>query len=413
MRFEIKLAWRHLIAGGKQTLLTIFAVAIAAMVVLFVQSTISGMQTRLKNTLIGTLSHVTIKPSDTLPDTLGEVVPSGDPDHLLVSDQQPRLQQRTDIDQWERIAGMLSGLPGVKTVAPTVTGSAFAIRGSKRSSVAITGGNPVELEQVSPLQKDMLMGDWLDITTDDVVIGIKLANELRLKLGDRLTLQSSRGVTQTLLVAGIFYTGRETDLSQVYLTLRAAQSLMATGQNVSLVQVKLADAYQADRIASDLKAVLPYRVDSWMSDSASSLNELNSMDVIKSFLTGFVLLASSVAVAAIMIVSVLQKNKQIGILKSMGARDRQILTVFTLEGFGVAIAGAAMGVILALVALSTIGGMAQPNPYGGRAGAVVTVVYDPILMAWLVLIVIVVTVIAAILPALQASKLNPVEVIRG
>lgn len=413
MQFELKLAWRHLLSGGRQTLLTIFAVAIAAMVVLFVQVTISGMQVRLMRTLIGTLSHVTIKPADTLPDPLERITPNTDPNHINVSDQQPRLQQRTDIEQWEGIVQKISHLPNIRATAPTVTGSAFVIRGSKRNSVSVMGGNPSELEQISPLQKDMLLGRWIDMTIDDVVIGIKLANELRLKLGDKVVLQSSRGVTHSFTVGGIFYSGKASDLSQVYLNLRAAQSLMSTGQNVSIIQIKLQDAYQAKRISQELAAVLPYRVDSWMEDSASFLNELNSMNVIKTFLTSFVLLASAVAVAAIMIVSVLQKNKQIGILKSMGAQDRQILITFTLEGLGVAIAGALLGVALALIALNTIGSLSTPNPFGGKADAVVTVAYDPIQMTQLVLIVIAATVIAAILPARQASQLNPVEVIRG
>jgi lipoprotein-releasing system permease protein len=413
MQFELKLAWRHLLSGGKQTILTIFAVAIATMVVLFVQVTISGMQVKLKKTLIGSSSHVTIKPADTLPDTLERVRPQSDPNNISSSEQQPRLQQRTDIDQWEGLVDKVSHFPGVRIAAPVVTGSAFVVRGSKRNSVSIVGGNPTELEQIFPLQKDMLSGQWLDITSEEVVIGIKLANEMRLKLGDRVVLQSSGGVTQSFRVGGIFYTGTATDLNQVYLNLRAAQSIMETGQNISMIQTKLADPFDANNVAKEFSAVLPYKVDSWMVDQAAFLNQISSMDALKGFLTSFVLLASSVAVSAIMIVSVLQKNKQIGILKSMGAQDKQILLTFTLEGLGIALVGAFIGVCLALLALETIGKQSQPNPFGGRADAVVTVVYDPSQMAILVLIVIVATVIAAILPARQASQLNPVEVIRG
>lgn len=411
MQFELKIAWRHLIYNGRQTLLTIFAVSIAAMVVLFVQVTITGMQTRIIRDLSGSLSHVTIKPADTLPEPLERVMPTP-PGQMFVSDQQPRLQQRIDIEQWKSLVENVSHFSGVRLATATVNGSAFIIRGSKRASVFVTGSDPHQLEQIIALQKDILVGRWLDITTDEVVVGIKLANELRLKLGDRIILQSSEGVTQSFRVAGIFYVGNASDLSQVHLTLRAAQGLFATGQNVSTIQTKLADPFQADQIAKQMAAVLPYKTESWMTEQTSILNTIKSQDAIRIFLTSFVLLASSVAVAAIMIVSVLQKNKQIGILKSMGARDRQILTIFTLEGFGVAIVGAFLGVVFAVLAMNAMAKFTLRSPFG-KADAVFTIIYDPLQMAQLVLIVIAATVIAAIYPARQAARMNPVEVIRG
>ena len=413
MRFEIKLAWRHLIAGGGQTVLTIFAVAIAAMVVLFVQITISGMQTRLTRDLVGSLSHVTIKPADTLPDGLEQITPKHDSRWILVSERQPRLQQRTDIGEWKSLVVQIAHFPGVRVATATVSGSAVAVRGSKRDAVTVTGGIPKEMEAICPVQKNMLAGKWLDIIDGDVVIGIKLAEELRLKPDDRLILHSSHGEIRSYKVAGIFYAGNASDVNQVYVTLRAAQSLLATGQSVSMIQTKLTDAYRADQIAAELAAVLPYKVDSWMTDQASFLNALKSQDTIRVFLTAFVLLASSVAVAAIMIVSVLQKNKQIGILKSMGARDQQIRMVFTLEGLGVAVAGAIIGMLLSVVALNGLGGLTQANPFGGRKDAVFTIIYDPVQITQLMLIVIAATVLAAVFPAWKASRLNPVEVIRG
>jgi lipoprotein-releasing system permease protein len=412
MQFELKLAWRHLIHSGKQTILTVVAVAIAAMVVLFVQTMISGMQTRLMKDLVGSLSHVTIKPEDTLPESLERINPTSDSSMLLVSDQQPRLQQRTDIEQWESLSERIAAFPGVRMVTATVEGSAFVIRGSKRKSVGITGSNPPEFEQVSPVQKNIVAGRWLDLKIGEVVIGVKLADELRLQVGDRIVLQSAQNITQSFTVAGVFYAGNASDLSQVYMPLRDAQSLLATGQNVSAIQTKLEDAFRADQTAKELAAVLPYKVDSWMADSASILGVIQSQNAIRLFLTTCVLLASAVAVSAIMIVSVLQKNKQIGILKSMGARDKQILTVFTLEGLGIAIAGASIGVVLAVLAMNSLGRMMQPSPFG-KKDAVFTIIYNPPQMTQLVLIVILATVIAAIFPARQAARLNPVEVIRG
>lgn len=413
MRFELKVAWRHLLSGSWQTVLTIFSVAIAAMVVLFVQITISGMQTRLLANLIGRLPHVTIKPADTLPATLESLTPVHDSQPLLVSYQQPRLQQRTDIEQWQSLLEKLNAYPGVQVAAANVTGSAFFIRGSRRRAVTISGGDPKEQEKIAPLQSDMLAGRWLDINADEIVIGITLANEMHVVPGDRVLLLSEQGVTHSFLVAGIFYTGGPGDLNQVYLNLRAAQSLLAIGQNVSGIQIKLTDPFEANRIARELAATLPYKVDSWMIDQATLLNTLNSQNAIRIFLTGFVLLSSSVAVAAIMIVSVLQKNRQIGILKSMGARDGQILRIFTLEGLGVAITGACFGLIGVTLSMQAMSSIQETPPFGGKPIPLFTLHFDPVLVTEQVAIVIAATVLASIWPARQAARLNPVEVIRG
>lgn len=413
MRFEFSVAWRHLVSAGGQTLLTIFAVAISAMVVLFVQITISGMQTKLLSSLVDSVPHITIKAQDTLPATLESITQSTDPNIITISHQQPKLQQRIDIDQWESLAQKLSNYPGVRAVAANVSGSVFIVRGSKRRTVNISGGNPVELEKVSPIKSDMLAGRWEDITSEEAVIGISLAKEMRINIGDKILMLSSQGVTRTFTVVGIFYVGGQADLNTVYLNLRGAQSLLSTGRNVSTVQVKLKDPFSADKVAREISTVLPYKVDSWMTEQGSVLSVMNSQNAIKIFLTTFVLLSSSVAVSAIMIVSVLQKNRQIGILKSMGAKDRHILTIFTLEGLGVAIIGAFLGLLGVYAAIGSMKSLKQPSPYGGKPVSLFTLDFDPVMVTQLIFVVILATVIASIWPARQASRLNPVEVLRG
>ena len=413
MRFELKIAWRHLISGGGQTILTICSVAIAAMVVLFVQITISGMQTSLMKSLLGSLPHVTVKPPDNLPSAMETVSPSKDLNRISISFQQPKIQQRTDIEQWKSLVPKLQGFHGVQYAVPNVSGSAFIIRGSKRRSVNISGGDPAEQEKITPLAGDLLAGRWLDINSGEAVIGVSLANEMRLVIGDKALLLSPQGVSRSFAIVGIFYIGGQADLNTIYLNLRAAQSLLSTGTNISTVQMKLKDPLQADRTASELSGILPYKVDSWMTEQGSFLNEINSQNAIKVFLTVCVLLASSVSVAAIMIVSVLQKNKQIGILKSMGAKDRQILAIFTLEGLGVAITGATLGLLGVYCSMSAMGSIKQVSPFGGKPTALFSLDFDPVMITQLMTTVILATVIASMWPARQAARLNPVEAIRG
>lgn len=412
MRFEAKLAWRHLVSGGGQTVLTVFAVAIAVTVIIFIQTLITGVQRRFIGDLVGSLPHVTVKAPDPLPQTLAEVTTQR-PGELLATNQQKAVQKRTDLEQWQTLEVQLAQFPHVKTVSPAVRGSAFLIRGEKRFAVTVSGGEPAKQEQVSFLQKDLIAGRWLDLRPGEVVIGIRLAEEAGVRLGDRVRIQSAQGVSESFTIAGLVYTGNNTtDLGQAFLTLRDSQSLFRTGQNVSSILLKLDDAFLADEVADQIGASLPYKVDSWMKDSAFILNAIRSQNQTRNMICAFVLLASAFAIASVLIVSVIQKQKQIGILKSMGARDQQILIVFTLEGLGVAVAGALVGCVWGFFILKALENIPQAARFG-KVDKLFSIIYEPSIFGGAAGAAIVATLIAAILPARRAAKLSPVEVIRG
>jgi len=415
VRFESTLAWRHLVSGGGQTVLTVLAVAIAVTVIIFIQTLITGVQQRFVNDLVGPLPHVTVKAPDPAPVTLDKVATAVGmaPGAFYASDKQKQVQQRTDLEQWKRLETQLAQFPGVKVLASGVGGSAFLTRGAKRFPVSVSGGDPFKLERISPIQKDMVFGRWLDIGPEDIVMGVRLAEEAGIRLGDRVLVQSQQGVSATLRVAGLFETGNaQSDLRQVFCTLRAAQSLFATGQNVTSIQLKLEDPFAAGKVAEQIASTLPYKVDSWVKDSGFILNAIQSQNSTRLMICAFVLLASAFAIASVLIVSVIQKSRQIGILKAIGARDRQILTVFTLEGLGVAIAGSAVGCLWALGILRLLADIPQAARFG-KADKLFNIIYDPMIFGGAVGATLAATLLAAWLPARRASRLNPVEVIRG
>jgi lipoprotein-releasing system permease protein len=417
MRFELKLAYRHLVSGGGQTVLTVAAVAIAVTVIIFITSLITGLQRRLLNDLIGSQPHVTVKAPDPRPDTLavalargGNKPPAGP---LLATDVQKQVQQRTDIEDWKKVERQLAQFPGVRVVASAVRGNAFLIRGQKRLGVTVSGGDPPAQERIVNLQEDMIAGDWLGIGPDDVVIGWRLAEEAGVRLGDRVRIESSQGVAGTYRVAGLFDTGNnQADLGQVFCGLRTAQSLFATRQNVSSILLKLDDPFQANAVADRIAAALPYKTESWMREQAFLVNAFRSQDQSRLMISGFALLASSFGIASVLIVSVVQKSRQIGILKSMGARDRQILIVFTLEGLGIALVGCVVGSLLGLVMLNALSRIPQAARFG-KSDKLFSIAYDPQIFLGACGAAVAATLIAAILPARRAARMSPVEVIRG
>jgi lipoprotein-releasing system permease protein len=194
--------------------------------------------------------------------------------------------------------------------------------------------------------------------------------------------------------------------------LRAAQTLFAVGRNVSTISVKLDDAFKANEVADAIAQVLPYKTESWMRREAQFMDALKAQNSTTAMISAFSLLASSLSIAAVLIVSVIQKSKQIGILKSMGARNRQILLVFTLEGLGIAIVGAVTGAGLSYCLLRFLMSFKRTVNIG-KIDQLYPAIIDPGIFGVAMLAAIVATVIAAILPARRAAQLNPVDVIRG
>jgi lipoprotein-releasing system permease protein len=305
-------------------------------------------------------------------------------------------------------------VPGVTVVAPAVTGQGFIARGGRRLGVAVYGADPEALDAVNNVTKYVFTGKYLGLGAEEIVVTYKLAEDLGVGVGDRVRLTSSEGLSQSFLIAGLYDTGQDQAFgSRVYITLRAAQSLFATGTAVGSIYVRTRDIFHADRQANQIAALLPYKAESWMEQTPQFLAGLTAQNATAILISSFSLIASAFAIASVLIVSVLQKSKQIGILKSMGAKDRQILLVFTLEGLGIALIGSSLGAAIGSGIVLAFSLFKQPVT---RIGAEPQSIF-PAVLAWQVvggamLAAIITTVLAAVLPARRAARLDPVQVLR-
>jgi lipoprotein-releasing system permease protein len=417
LRFESTLAFRHLRSGGGQTLLTVSAVAAGVVVVIFITSLIFGLRQRISELMTDLLPHITITPRELEPTPLARTGPNagGVPAGPIITSRIERISpQRKNIENWPQAVAVIRDLPHVVAVAPAVTGQGFLSRGGRRMGVQVYGADPEALDAVTSVTKYLFTGHYFGLTAEEIVLSYKLANDLGVTLGDRVRLTSSEDVSDSFLIAGIYDTGQDQAFgSRVYLNLRAAQSLFATGTAVRTILVRTDDFFQADRVANRIAALLPYKVESWMEQTPQTVAGLAAQRAVAFLISGFSLVASAFAIASVLIVSVLQRSKQIGILKSMGAKGRQILLVFTLEGLGIAIVGSTLGAILGSGLVFTFSLWKQPvTRMGGKPESLFPATLAWQVVAAAVLAAIVTTVLAAILPARRAARLDPVQVMR-
>jgi lipoprotein-releasing system permease protein len=408
-RFEVKLALRHLTTGGGQTLLTVGAVAAGVIVIIFLTALIFGIRARLTTMLTESISHVTLRVRDLEPVPLSEI------QNLENSMSSSRIEKQAPqlkfIDNWQHVVDIVRTVPNVRIAVPAIQGQGFASRGGNPIGVTITGSDPSQQDEVSPVTKDLIAGKYVGLASDEIVIDYELAKDLTVSVGDRIRVTSSMSNTESLSIAGIYSRGQ--GRGGAYVTLRTGQSLFGMGNSVNVVFVKVYELFGADRVADRIESLVPYEARSWSREFPSFVSSLNVQAASAYLISGFSLIASSFAIASVLIVSVLQKSKQIGILKSIGATRSQILRIFTLEGLAIAFAGSISGAIVGSLIVYLI---SLPLQRTARPGHVPDQLFPvailPVYIFGAMGAAILSTVIAAWFPARRAAKMNPVDVMR-
>ncbi|MCX6596173.1 MAG: ABC transporter permease [Acidobacteria bacterium] len=409
IRFEAQLAWRHLRSGGGQTWLTIAAVASGVIIVIFIVGVIFGFQRRLTALLTDAIPHVTVQVPAARP------IPYADLPGRVAGTSSSRTEmqapQRKNIDDWRTVLAVARTIPNVRTVTPAVAGQGFASKGANPVGVSVIGADPAQQELVTPVTKNLIGGHYLGLAADEVVIDYELAKDLNVGVGDRIRITSVSGIPEPLRIAGIYSKGQ--GRGSAYVTLRTGQSMLAIGNSVNVVFVKVIDIYGADAVAERLTVLLDCEAKSWSSEFPNFVTSLKAQAASAYLISGFTLIASSFAIASVLVVSVQRKAKQIGILKSIGARSNQILLVFLFEGLGIAIAGSVLGAIagIAVLYLSSLPKEAVGR-FGGVPQSVIPLILDPLYILTAMAAASTATVLAALLPARRAAKMNPVDALR-
>lgn len=407
MKFEARIAWRYVVTSPGQTSLTVAAVAAAVCLIVFINCLLLGVQARFIRNLIGAIAHITVKLPD--PDPMPPRQSAESPEYAVQVRKQ--LQQRADLRRPQALEEILAGYPHVIGTASSVGGQAFVIRGVRQFGVTVRGADPVKQETITRLSDDLVAGRWLSIGVGDIVIGFKLAEDTGVRLGDTVTLLSSEGVQAPFRVAGIFDTGQNAvDSAMVFVNLRAAQQLFATGRDASAISVKLDDPWQANRVAQMISDSLGLKTESWMVEQAQFVNAFAAQNGTRIMISLFSLAASAFGIASVLIVSVIQRARQIGILKSMGATDRQILRIFALQGLFISLIGACLGALGGWVLLQVLSGVKQAARFG-KSDQLFPSILDPNVFLAAMVAAVTATMLASVMPALKAARTNPVEVI--
>ncbi len=405
MPFEWFVALRYLRDAKGQSALILAAVSIGVSVVVFLSALINGLQVSLIDKTLGSQAHVTLRVPREAPRAL--VDPTSQ--LAIARNVQVSAQRLRSIDQWPVAMSEAERMSGVIAASAMVTGPGFAVRGDAKAPIVAMGIDPDRFLAIVDVRKKTHTGRF-DVAGGNVVIGSVLAGDLGVVVGDKVRITTTEGAADTVTVAGIFTLGnRAIDQTWLVTSLRHAQSLFGLPGGATTIELKVSDVFDAERVAGEVRDRTGLEVESWMVKNAELLSGLSAQNSSKWMIQFFVVVAVALGIASVLIVSVVQKSREIGILRAVGTSPRRVLNVFLIQGGVLGLVGSFLGSAFGAALAKLFENVAR-EPSGAPR---FPVQLDLSLFLAATALATGVGLLAAVIPARRAARLDPAMAIRN
>lgn len=396
--YAVKLAIRHLLSNPGQTALLMSGVALGVGVFIFMSALIGGLATLLTLRTVGSIPHIVMEMSDRDPATLSPHL------HAQVALQKD-LSRRDQIAIWQPLIPIVENTPGVSAVSPQIRGSAFVERGQAVAPVGVIGIMPGKLSSIADIAADIVEGSS-NLPADGILIGSGLARDLGLRVGQVVRLSSDRGRARSFRIVGIFTLGIAiADRQAVYMNFTTARALFDLTTGISRIEIKVQPATDASGIAERLRRSTGLKATAWTEENSQLFEGLNAQARTGTIIKAFSLVTIIVGVASAMLLSIVRRQSEIGIMRAMGASKGLVISIYVLEGSLIGLVGAVVGAVVAWVVLLTLPPVSEVTsgglPIDRQQGDFLLAIVLTTLAATL----------ASILPARRAARIDPVEAI--
>ena len=390
------------------TILSFLGVTLGVMVLIVVLSVMAGFRENLDQRIIGFNAHITVANGDVIYDA-------------------------------DKIVALIEKQPEVLAASPIIRGGVLIEHDGRITTGFIKSAPTQGDDPVLPLKKFLIKGDY-ELRGDSVIVGYQWARENFAFPGDKIDLfgpsmalaylhQNDKTHVQVTpdepIIRGIFKTGQyDYDQNFMLVSDEMARHLYGIENNgCQAISVRLRDASQAESVKDRLNDVLPqgYVARTWMDDNRELFNAIATERVAMTFILFFVMLVAAFGLCSTLITITVQKSREIGLMKALGANDAQVCGVYLLHGLVVGMVGAVFGTVCGLVLLhfrnpfrllllNTFGIDVFSSKIYGLPD--IPAVINPTNVAVIAVSAVVICVLAALLPALNAAGLAPARALR-
>ncbi len=420
MRSILRLAWRHLASQPHQAALTVAGVGLGVAVFIFTVAMMDGLVVFFTNRLVKVSPLLTVLPESLDVARGRDVLRRAAAGDVLSLSRPPVPDDRPTVRGATAMAARLRSVPGVEGVSVAAVAPIVLAFGTVAEPATFLGVEPAAEATVTGLPEALWRGRWdsLDARRDGAIVGIQLADRLGAAVGDRLVATGETGAARELEVVGILATGLGAyDEATVIVNLAVAQGLAGWGSDEgSEIRVRSTVQVGLDPLRARLQAATGHAVETWEESNRASLRLFRTIGLTTYLLTGFVLVVAGLGIANKLTTIILDKERDIAILRANGFSRAAVRAVFLIEGVTLGAAGAALGCATAALVVAYF--TAFPIRFAPREGSVLAytelfLANDPRYYALIAGAALVIAALSAMLAVRRAARVAPVEVLRG
>jgi len=412
MTMAFSIALRHLLARKRQSLVSLSGIIIGVAFFLAISSLMQGSQNDFIKRLVDNSPHITV--SDEFRSGKKQPVFMRYPEAAIeLRSVKPQTETR-GVRGYRQIVARLNATPGVRASA-VQSGQALLSFAGKETPITLNGMLPEDIRFITTIDEHMVRGSLKDLIANrnGILVGEALLEKLSLNFGDNLTLVASTGQVRTFKIVGTFRTGRRNyDEEQAFVDLKRVQALMNRSNRANIIMIKMDDPQQAQTLAKALEKDIGYKAVSWQEASEDITNTLAIRNMIMYSVVSAVLIVAAFGIYNIISTVVMEKHRDIAILKSMGFRAGDIRQIFLMQGVFLGIAGLVGGLPLGCGFML---GLMQIRFKPPGASEVMQMPIDWGLSQFLIAgaFAFFASVLASYLPARKAAQVMPVDILRG
>ncbi len=412
MTVELEVALAHLTSRKRQTLVSLSGVVLGVAFFLAVSSMMRGSEKDFLKRLVDNSAHITVSDEYRIASVQPAVLRWTD-GAVHISNVKPQTETR-GIRGYRQKLEYVESLPGLR-VAPVLVGSAVLTFAGRQQGVSLSGVVPAKMKTVSTIEEKIVEGslDALAANPNGIVIGRGLADKFNLRMGSTVSVVASSGITRAMRVVGIFRTGNASyDEAQTFTLLKRAQVMFDRSNRANRFIIQLDDAYAARDVAKQIEQTIGYKSMSWIEASEDILSLLLVRNIIMYSVVSAILVVASFGIYNTISTIVMEKTRDIAILKSMGFHARDVRRIFLFEGVIVGLVGSTFGLALGVLLMSMLADVTLKPP-GVTELVHIPIWWGPEQYAMAAAFAMISCIAAAYLPARRAGSLHPVDILRG